>query len=330
MTVEYISPLFKLSLEYSRHLGADKAYILSAKHGLLELHDEIEPYDITLNAMNKAEKKNWATMVLKKLQRHENINTTCLIFLAGENYRKYLSGGIKCFQVPMKGLSIGKQLQYLKYKLTHDNICHKIHKLFHAKVHHRFPFDCDKIPYNGIYVLFENGEKGHGKERIVRVGTHTGERQLRSRLKQHFINENKDRSIFRKNIGRALLNRNRDPFIEQWNWDLTTRSNKQKYKTFLDQKKQIEMEHQVTNYIQSNFTFIVFEVPIKDDRLRIESQIISTVSLCNDCHGSNEWLGKYSPKDKIRESGLWQVNELYKQPMCEEEFQNLESLFKDG
>jgi len=31
------------------------------------------------------------------------------------------------------------------------------------------------------------------------------------------VNENKDRSIFRKNIGRALLNKDNDPFIEQWN-----------------------------------------------------------------------------------------------------------------
>jgi hypothetical protein len=36
-------------------------------------------------------------------------------------------------------------------------------------------------------------------------------------LKEHFVNENKDRSIFRKNIGRALLNKDNDYFIEQWN-----------------------------------------------------------------------------------------------------------------
>jgi hypothetical protein len=64
---------------------------------------------------------------------------------------------------------------------------------------------------NGIYVLFERGEECHDGGRIVRVGTHTGDGQLRSRMLQHFVNENKDRSIFRKNIGRALLNRDRDP-----------------------------------------------------------------------------------------------------------------------
>jgi len=34
--------------------------------------------------------------------------------------------------------------------------------------------DLSKVPPNGIYVLFENGEEGHNGERIVRVGTHRG------------------------------------------------------------------------------------------------------------------------------------------------------------
>jgi len=93
--------------------------------------------------------------------------------------------------------------------------CDKIHRLFNGMERFNFPFDETKIPLNGIYVLFEKGEKGHGMNRIVRIGTHTGKNQLRSRLMQHFINENKDRSIFRKNIGRALLSKARDIFLEK-------------------------------------------------------------------------------------------------------------------
>ena len=80
----------------------------------------------------------------------------------------------------------------------------------------KFPFDKKKIPLNGIYILFEKGEFAHNTNRIVRIGTHTGNNQLHSRLFQHFLNENKDRSIFRKNIGRALLNKERDTFLEKW------------------------------------------------------------------------------------------------------------------
>jgi len=48
-------------------------------------------------------------------------------------------------------------------------------------------------------------------------------------LYQHYhVNENKDRSIFRKNIGRALLDKNKDPYLKIWELDLTYRRNKEK------------------------------------------------------------------------------------------------------
>ena len=58
-------------------------------------------------------------------------------------------------------------------------------------------------------------------DRIVRVGTDTGQNNLKSRMSQHFTNENKDRSIFRKNIGRAILNKNNSSLLNYWNLDLT-------------------------------------------------------------------------------------------------------------
>ena len=51
--------------------------------------------------------------------------------------------------------------------------------------------------------------------------------------------------------------------------------------------------------------------------IKLQSRIISTVSLCDECRPSEKWLGLYSPKAKIRESGLWLVNELYKVPLGE-------------
>src|SRR3972149_12175783 len=102
--------------------------------------------------------------------------------------------------------------------------CDKIHKLFNGMERFHFPFRENDIPKNGIYVLFERGEGAHDADRIVRIGTHTGSNQLKSRLFQHFVNENKDRSIFRKNIGRALLSKYKDPFLQQWELDLTTKN----------------------------------------------------------------------------------------------------------
>jgi len=201
-----------------------------------------------------------------------------------------------------------------------SEICGSLHRIFAKMKRHTFPFEPENIHRNGIYILFEHGETSHSVDRIVRIGTHTGESQLRSRLQQHFLKENKDRSIFRKNIGRALLYRTKDPFLEQWDWDLTTRKAKESLSNMVDLNKQDNIEKEVSKYIRENFSFIVFKLENKEKRLSIESKIISTVSLCNDCSPSTKWLGLDSPKSKIRESGLWLVNELYKEPLSDKEY----------
>ncbi len=113
----YISALFKKNMAYAAKLQPDKIYILSAKYGLLGLDDEIEPYDLTLNTMKIKEKKEWADNVLEQLKQVEDISDTNFIFLAGVNYRKYLVEHMPNYEVPMEGLPIGKQLQYLKEHL---------------------------------------------------------------------------------------------------------------------------------------------------------------------------------------------------------------------
>lgn len=206
------------------------------------------------------------------------------------------------------------------------NNCNEIHKIFNGLKEYKFPFDQKEIPKNGIYILFEKGEKVDRLKRIVRVGTHTGDNQLPSRLKQHFIKENKDRSIFRKNIGRALLNADNDSFLEQWQLNLTSRANKEKNSGKVDFEKLKSVEKRVTEYIQSNFSFAVFEVLEKEQRLTIESRIISTVSNCTNCKPSKNWLGLSSPKQKIIESGLWLVNELWKQSLTETELAEVKNI----
>ena len=209
------------------------------------------------------------------------------------------------------------------------NTCHEIHQIFHQLTRLRFPFEKSHIPPNGIYILFEKGEYGHGVERIVRVGTHTGNGQLPSRLRQHFIVENKDRSIFRKNIGRAFLNADNDTYLPIWNLDMTTRKAKETQGHRIIPARQQQIEKRVSAYLQENLSFVVFPVENKSDRLRLESKIISTVSLCQNCHPSTIWLGLMSPKRKIRESGLWLVNELYKESLSIVELRELQDIVEN-
>ncbi|AKB48567.1 hypothetical protein MSKOL_2790 [Methanosarcina sp. Kolksee] len=137
-------------------------------------------------------------------------------------------------------------------------------------------------------------------------------------------------SVFRKNIGRALLNRDKDPFLEQWEIDLTSRKAKEKYSALIDlekqKEKQNEIEKRVSQYIQANFSFVAIEVETQEKRLELESKIISTISLCDECGPSSKWLGLFSPKEKISESGFWVVNELYKEPLSDEDMQLIKNL----
>jgi hypothetical protein len=205
-----------------------------------------------------------------------------------------------------------------------SKLCKQVHLLFSARQAFPFPFNPAKFPKNGIYVLFENGETAHGAKRIVRVGTHTGDDHLRLRLRQHFMQDSKDRSGFRKMIGGALLQRESDPFLTQWELDLTTQEAKEKNPN-IDFKRLAEVENKVTEYIQKHFELCVIEVKEKADRLELESKIISTISRCDECKPSTGWLGLQSPKEKIRESGLWLTNELYKTQLVESDIEKLKS-----
>ena len=190
--------------------------------------------------------------------------------------------------------------------------CELVHLLVRDRERHRFPFDPARIPSDGVYLLFEKDQAGHGNLRIVRVGTHTGAGKLRSRLKEHFVTENKDRSIFRKNIGRALLARDNDPYLDVWNLDFTSSAARAAHRDLLDVERQAAVEAAVSKYIRDSFSFVTLEVPEKVDRLRLEASLVSIVSRCKECKPSTSWLGNYSPIERIRRSGLWQVNELFK------------------
>ena len=112
------SSLFRRSLAYAMLLNPDKIFILSAKHHLLNLESEIEPYDVALNNMSSKERKIWAKKVLEQMSECSDLQQDHFIILAGQKYRQYLLPQLKSYEVPMQGLRIGKQLQYLKQQVS--------------------------------------------------------------------------------------------------------------------------------------------------------------------------------------------------------------------
>ncbi len=110
----YQGSLFKLSLAYGEKLGYEEILVLSAKHGLLELDTEIEPYDLALKNLSDQQVRLWAEEVLKELKERFDLEHDHFIFFAGHEYRKYLIPQMASFEIPMEGLSNGKQLHYLR------------------------------------------------------------------------------------------------------------------------------------------------------------------------------------------------------------------------
>lgn len=207
-----------------------------------------------------------------------------------------------------------------------SDACATVHKLANGLSRHYFPFEETEIPSNGIYILFQKGEKGHGLERIVRIGTHNSEDSLRRRLEEHFTKENKDRSVFRKNIGGALLNQRGDPFLKYWDLDRTYKKVKAQWDESIDFNYHRKLEKTVSRYIRENFSFSVFEVNGKEERRDIEAKLISTVSWCDGCQPSRRWIGKSSPKPKIVQSGLWQEQKLWNTPLNADDIVRLSKL----
>ena len=318
----YQSAGFKKSLCFAQSKNPDAIFILSALHHVVPLNEVLDPYNMKLSDQSKEYQIEWADECLKELGANFDLKNDKFVILAGKDYYKNLIGKekIENYELPLIGLKQGYRLQWYdentggtrreNVQSKEEIICDNIHDFANALPRFSYPFDSSKLPENGVYVFFENGEKYKGKDRITRVGTHTGDGNLRMRIEQHLCNENKDRSVFRKNIGRALLNKENNPFLEQWNLDLTTKAAKEKYASKIDAKKIQEIESRVSEYMRNNFSFAVFAIDGKEERLRYERFLIKGISACKECKPSGNWLGLHSPIEKIRKSGMWLVNEL--------------------
>lgn len=111
----YIGDFFITCLNYAKTFNCP-IYILSAKYGLLSLNTVILPYNKTLNTMNCEESLCWSKYVKKQFDEN-HLKDQKAIFLCGENYYKYLLDYFKEYELPLKGLRMGYQIQYMKSKM---------------------------------------------------------------------------------------------------------------------------------------------------------------------------------------------------------------------
>ena len=120
------SSLFRKAYQYAtKNYGM--VVILSAKYGLLLPDDRIEPYDLTLTAMSKQQRKEWANNVFEQMRKRLDLKKIeSAYFHTGKKYREHLipmleSAGIKCI-VPLEGLSFGQQLAWYNTKSKSEAI----------------------------------------------------------------------------------------------------------------------------------------------------------------------------------------------------------------
>lgn len=86
--------------------------IMSAKYGLLDLDEQIDPYDIFLKKLPKIEKSILLNRVAEYLNASEYIN---IYFYTGKEYYKDLVHLLnnKVLFFPLDGMGIGQRLKFL-------------------------------------------------------------------------------------------------------------------------------------------------------------------------------------------------------------------------
>ena len=138
-------------------------------------------------------------------------------------------------------------------------------------------------------------------------------------------------SIFRKHLGRCfLIVDKKQDYIK--NWDLKIKKREDKAKNFdkINWNLEETYETKVTNYIKTNFTFIL--IPNLTDeikRIRLEEGLIATFAQAEEKTISKTWLGKHHPDNKIYNSGLWNIQHINGIPLADEEIKHIEEKLKN-
>jgi hypothetical protein len=118
----YASPLFRHSFNYAKKImKAERVYVLSAKHHLVDENEVLEPYNIVLSN-KRSEGRKWAETVRNQLKDCCDMDTCRFLVLAGKKYYQYLARPSERIVWPggtdgWPRWGIGKRLEYLKKRL---------------------------------------------------------------------------------------------------------------------------------------------------------------------------------------------------------------------
>lgn len=329
----YKSPLFLAARNYAEK-RANQWFILSAKHGLLSPQDVIEPYNESLLDQSDLQRRDWAERVHQDLLARIPAGGR-VIFLSGSAYRSHLGPKLEAdgrkTAAPMSAMGIGSQIAWLQKvareanRLAHmDRLYALLARIVALNVGAKRKLSeltaSSVRRERGIYFFFENGEMrmtSPFQARIVRIGTHAvsegSKATLWNRLRTHRGGSdgrgNHRGSIFRLHVGEALICRSElQSQFPTWGKGQSAPSEIR----LLEQ----EIELSVSDHI-GQMSVVWLEVPdaasADSDRGYLERNFIALLAGNTgplDLPSTN-WLGRWSKREAIPYSGLWNVNHVY-------------------
>lgn len=90
------SPNFSDLLSKSQSLNPNKILVISAKHHVLELEEEIEPYDLNLANLSYSDKIKWGEEVAKQLkEKNLDLENDLFFLILDPNYRSLIEPYLK-------------------------------------------------------------------------------------------------------------------------------------------------------------------------------------------------------------------------------------------
>jgi len=105
----YVGPWFSKAARYAKEVLKNDWAIMSAKYGLLDPDQVIEPYDVSLIKMPMKSRLQWSTWVRVQIIKRWPDET--FVVLAGAKYKAACRGLNASY--PLTGLTLGQQYQFL-------------------------------------------------------------------------------------------------------------------------------------------------------------------------------------------------------------------------
>lgn len=124
----YQGQLFRKAVDYKQHFYTGSiSVILSAQHHVLKTYEQVDPYNLALKDMTKAEREAWADVAGEQLGRFaDSVGTTDIVAYCGKDYMAAVHKAVpyirrfKELHTPVKGMGIGEQLSFFTKRDPRD------------------------------------------------------------------------------------------------------------------------------------------------------------------------------------------------------------------